>query len=87
MKKVDKDSNKNLVLGKLRRVEGQIGGLVKMYEDGRGCLEMAQQIVAARSALSGVAKDILTTEACRCSSSKKDKDEFDRILKTLLDIY
>jgi DNA-binding FrmR family transcriptional regulator len=80
-------SEKDPVLSKLRRVEGQVKGLEKMYEEQRGCLEMAQQIVAIRSALAGVAKDILTTEACKCAKEKNTNEDFDRVLKTLLDIY
>ncbi len=68
---------------RLNRIEGQIKGIRKMYKEGRDCMEIAQQISASRSALAGVGKAILSDEAQRCASSRKDRDKFSKVLKEL----
>jgi DNA-binding FrmR family transcriptional regulator len=35
------------VVKRLRRIEGQIGGIVKMIEDGRDCSAVVTQLAAA----------------------------------------
>lgn len=76
----------DLVFAKLKRVEGQMRGVVAMYEDGRDCLSVVQQIAAVKSALSGVAKDILTKESLRCAAHPKDKGKLEKTLKRLFEI-
>ena len=39
------------VLGRLRRVQGQIGGIVRMIEEGRDCADVVTQLAAASRAL------------------------------------
>lgn len=72
-------------LVKIKRVEGQIAGIRKMYEEKRECMEIVQQVVAARSALSGVARDLLSVEASRCAR-ERDPEDFDRVLRSLIDL-
>lgn len=74
------------VLHRLNRVEGQIRALRRMYEEGRDCLEIAQQVVAARQALARVGKDLVSNEAVRCARSSGRSGEFDKLIKTLFDI-
>ncbi len=39
------------VVNRLKRIEGQIRGLIDMVQDGRSCEEVAQQMSAARKAM------------------------------------
>ncbi len=39
---------------RLRRIEGQIRGVIRMVEEGEQCLSVAQQLSAARKALDSV---------------------------------
>jgi len=39
------------VVARLRRVEGQVGGVIKMIESGRECRDVVSQISAASKAL------------------------------------
>jgi CsoR family transcriptional regulator, copper-sensing transcriptional repressor len=39
------------VLARLRRVEGQVGGIIRMVESGRECRDVVRQITAASRAL------------------------------------
>ncbi|MCH7952144.1 metal-sensitive transcriptional regulator [Patescibacteria group bacterium] len=68
---------------RLRRIEGQIAGIRKMYKGRRECMEIAQQIAAARSALAGVGREILSGEAIRCAGSRKEQKRFARMIEQL----
>ncbi|MBP9700477.1 metal-sensitive transcriptional regulator [Candidatus Woesebacteria bacterium] len=78
------DVTKDPVAIKLNKAVGQLHGIVSMYQEDRSCLEIVQQVAAVRSALSSVAKDILTGEAKKCARSRTPED-FDRVLKTLVE--
>lgn len=71
------------VVTQLNRIQGQIAGIAKMYTDDRACTDVVHQILAARSSLGKVARELLTTEASRCSKEQKIED-FDQVLKELL---
>lgn len=75
-------TKKDPILHQLKRVNGQLNGLVKMYESDRACVEIVQQIAAVRSSLGRVARDLLTNEAAACSREKK-LDDLDAILKEM----
>lgn len=68
---------------RLKRVEGQVTGIRRMYREGRQCMEIAQQIAAVRSALAGVGREILSDEAIRCASSRQRKREFAKMIEKL----
>ena len=81
----NKSQSSNLTT-KFNRVEGQFKALRRMLEEDRDCYEVVTQIAAARNALSGIARDLLTEEACLCASSPKKKEDFDKLLKTLFNV-
>jgi CsoR family transcriptional regulator, copper-sensing transcriptional repressor len=68
------------VLHQLNRIKGQVDGITAMYESDRSCVEIVRQVMAARSSLGRVARDLLTCEASRCHRNQK-VDELDDILK------
>ncbi len=68
------------VITQLKRIRGQLDGLVKMYEDERNCVDIVRQVIAARSSLGRVARDLLTSEASRCTQERKT-DELEDVLK------
>jgi len=51
---------------RLRKTGGQINGIEKMVEDGRYCVDILQQISAARAALNKVALMILESHTKSC---------------------
>lgn len=66
----------------LRRVRGQLDGVIKMYENERACVDIVHQIAAVRNSLGRVAQDLLTDEAVRCSKERKP-EQLNQILKEL----
>lgn len=70
---------------RLKKVRGQIDGIIKMYEECRECSDIVMQIAAVRAALGSAGKQILTDEAVACSRDKKH-DKLDKLIKQLFDI-
>lgn len=44
-------ANQRDVINRLKRIEGQVRGLIDMVEKGRACEDVAQQMAAARKAM------------------------------------
>jgi DNA-binding FrmR family transcriptional regulator len=76
------NQTKDPVLHQLKRIRGQLDGVIKMYEDRRTCVDVVRQIIAARNSLGRVARDLLTGEACRCSRQRRSSD-LEAILKEI----
>jgi len=53
-------------LQRLRRIEGQVRGLVRMVEERRYCVDILTQIRAARAALRRVEEGVLREHALHC---------------------
>jgi CsoR family transcriptional regulator, copper-sensing transcriptional repressor len=75
-------TKKDTTTSQLKRIRGQIDGLIKMYEDERACVDIVRQVIAARNSLGRVARDLLTNEANRCSKERRPED-LDSILKEI----
>ena len=73
------------IISALNRIEGQVRGIRKMYEEKRDCAAIAQQIAAVQSALKRVGKELLTVEACLGATSIERK-KLENIVDSLLKI-
>ncbi len=58
------------VIKRLKRIEGQIGGIVRMIEDGRDCSAAVTQLAAASKALSKAGFAVVSTGMRYCSTSE-----------------
>lgn len=74
-------NNDNLT--RLKRIQGQINGIIKMYEENRDCLEINQQIAAVRNALSEVSLNMLEKESENCIVNN-DKNKLISLVKEIL---
>ena len=54
------------VLKRFKRIEGQVGGLSRMVEDGRYCIDIVTQISAVRAALRRAEEEILRDHVSHC---------------------
>lgn len=75
----------DLVLTRLKKIRGQVEGIIKMYEECRECSDVVTQVAAVRAALGGVGKELLKGEAVACIRSKQSS-KLDKLLKQLFDI-
>ena len=53
------------VINRLRRAQGQIGGVIKMLESGSDCADVVTQLSAASKALDRAGFSIISTEIGR----------------------
>ncbi len=60
--KIDKDA----IIKRLNRIEGQVRGISRMIEEERYCIDVLQQILAIKSALAKVEDAVLKDHAATC---------------------
>ena len=70
---------------RLRRIEGQIGGIRRMYEEGRYCMDVLDQLSAARAGLEAAALLILEDHVKGCVRDALDGGEADAKASELLE--
>lgn len=71
------DKEKVDIKKRLRRISGQINGIEKMIDESRYCVEVLQQIMAARAALNQVALIMIEshTKSCVVNAIREDRTE------------
>lgn len=58
--------DKEKVLARLRRIEGQVRGLEKMIAEDRYCIDVLTQVAAVKAALEGVSVTLLEDHMQHC---------------------
>jgi DNA-binding FrmR family transcriptional regulator len=58
--------DKDALIKRLRRIEGQVRGLERMVEDDRYCIDVLTQIAAVRTALDQVGMVLLEDHVTHC---------------------
>jgi DNA-binding FrmR family transcriptional regulator len=75
--------DKDALVKRLHRIEGQIRGIEKMVEDDRYCIDILTQIAAVNTALEAVAFKILDEHVRHCvAGALASGDENDAKTKT-----
>jgi DNA-binding FrmR family transcriptional regulator len=57
---------KEKVLGRVKRIAGQVAGIQRMIEEERYCVDVLNQISAVRSALDALGVEVLTNHLKTC---------------------
>jgi len=86
---VEKNQNieeKEKILQRLRRIEGQIRGIHKMVDDERYCVDILTQIAAAQAALDKVGLAILKKHTHGCVKKAIQSGEGDPAIDELMDV-
>jgi len=65
------------VVTRLRRAEGQIGGILRMIEQGRDCKDIVTQLVAVNHALDRAGFSLIATHLKQCLSQPGGADSAD----------
>ena len=75
--------NKDAVLKRLRRIEGQVRGVQKMVTEDRYCIDVVTQITAIEAALDKVALELLSEHTQHCvigGESSKQQERTDELM-------
>lgn len=70
-------ADKEALLKRLARIEGQVRGIARMVEDDRYCVDILTQIGAVQAAVDKVALGLLDDHVrhCMASAEKHERDE------------
>ena len=71
-------ANKDQLLARLKRIEGQIRGIEGMVQEDRYCIDILTQISAAQAALDKVALGLLDGHAHTCVIGAKPEQQDER---------
>ena len=80
------------IVKRLKKAQGHLAGIVAMFEEGRGCLELAQQLQAVEKAIANAKKTLVHDHLDHCldlavgddaKKSKASVKEFKEITKYL----
>ncbi|MBW6464574.1 MAG: metal-sensitive transcriptional regulator [Bacillota bacterium] len=79
--------NKKKILDGLSRVEGQVRGINRMVDEERYCVDVLNQIAAARMALARLAMLILEDHTKGCvSTAILEKESAEKTIEELMDV-
>ncbi|HSE61082.1 MAG TPA: metal-sensitive transcriptional regulator [Candidatus Saccharimonadales bacterium] len=59
-------TNKEQLLKRLKRAEGQVRGIARMIEDDKYCIDILTQVSAAQAALNKVALELVRDHSKHC---------------------
>jgi DNA-binding FrmR family transcriptional regulator len=68
-------ASKEDLLKRLARVEGQVGGVTRMVEEDRYCIDVLTQIEAAQAALNKIALGLVDDHVRHCMRGGKGASE------------
>ena len=80
------DKEKIELKKRLKRVAGQVNGIDNMLDEGRYCVDVVQQILAARAALNQVALIVLESHAKSCLVTAVKEDRADASIDELMGV-
>lgn len=64
---------------RLKIARGQIDGILKMVEEDRYCIDIANQLMAVVSALKGINRDVLSAHLNHCVTSSLESHDEEQI--------
>lgn len=70
--------DKEAVLKRLRRIEGQVRGIERMVEEERYCIDVVTQVTAIQAALDKVALELLSDHATKCVIGASRDEQVER---------
>jgi len=80
------DNKKGDLKRRLRKVSGQINGIDKMIDEGRYCIDILQQVLAAKAALNKIGLIILESHAKSCLVNAIKLDHGDKSIEELMNV-
>ncbi len=63
------------IVNRLRRIQGQVAGIVTMIEDGRDCDDVMVQVAAVSRAINRAGLKIISTELQACVAASQKGEE------------
>ncbi len=85
------ESERRKIIGRLRRIEGQVRGLQKMIEAQAPCVEVLTQVSAVTAAMKKTGNAIIRANMARCMAEStggngQGMDDFQAALSRYIDL-
>ncbi|MET3683485.1 DNA-binding FrmR family transcriptional regulator [Alkalibacillus flavidus] len=80
------DDEKEKLMNRLKRIEGQVRGIQNMVEEDRYCVDILVQISAIQSALKNVGFSVTERHINHCVTDAIQKGEGDETIQELMDV-
>jgi uncharacterized protein len=71
------------IIARLKRANGHLSSVIAMFEEGRPCLDLAQQLHAVESAVSNAKRELIHDHIEHCLEEKSDRAAQRQTLKEL----
>lgn len=81
----DNSGEKDAILKRLKRVEGQIKGIQKMIEGDKCCVDVLTQVAAARAAINKVGGMVLENYSKTCLKNAILNDDREKAVTEMVD--
>ncbi|MFF3101364.1 metal-sensing transcriptional repressor [Viridibacillus arvi] len=78
---------KDDILNRLKRIEGQVRGIQNMVENDRYCVDILIQVSAINAALKKVNMNLLEKHTSHCVSDAIKNGEGEEAIKELMDVF
>jgi len=75
--------DKDQLLKRLRRIEGQIRGIIRMLDEGKSCEDVVTQIFAARAGMDKVAAEVLKCHITETLTEKPPEEARESVLRAV----
>ena len=82
----EQDAEMDRVIKRLRRAQGQLGGIIRMIEEGRDCKEVVTQIAAVSKAVDRAGFAVIASGLRHCLAdpqAQPDPAEMERLFLSL----
>ena len=74
------------LLGRLRKIEGQVRGVQRMVEEDRYCVDVLVQLAAIRSAVGAVGQSLLESHVRGCVAGALQSGDGERAVTELMEV-
>ena len=81
------EKEKEQIINRLKRIEGQVRGIQNMIENERYCVDILTQISAINSAMKNVGLQLLEKHAQNCVSNAIKEGNGNESIEELMDVF
>jgi|SRR3712207_2286901 len=87
-RKLNSNNDKDALIRRLKRIEGQVKGIQSMVEDERYCIDVLTQITAVKSAVNAVGVMILENhiKGCLIDAIENNEDDKEVLIEELISL-
>lgn len=71
------------IIVRLKRAQGHLASVIAMFEEGRSCLDLSQQLHAVESAVSNAKRELIHDHIEHCLDERSDRPGQRETLKEL----